>query len=243
MRPTWKKKCTFIHAGRIKAFRSRLLHWFESYARQFPWRSSDATPYVQVLTEVLVQQTRAENVAAALPAILHRYPDWQTLAQARISDLERLLRPLGLWRRRARALKNLAVALRKLDWKWPIERDDLEELPAVGPYVASAVRIFEHQLREPLLDVNMARLLERYFGKRILADIRYDPWLQTLAQRLVAEEDPRRVNWAVLDFGALICTARKPRCPKCPLRMGCLFFRNVSQRHNSPADTAIAPKK
>lgn len=227
-----------VRAARMNAFRGKLLNWFETAARAFPWRAVDATPYIQVLTEVLVQQTRAENVAAMLPHILSRYPDWQSLSRGRIADLEQLLRPLGLWRRRARALKNLATALSERNWKWPADRSELETLPAVGQYVASAVRIFVHQEREPLLDTNMARLLERYFGTRILADIRYDPWLQGLARSLVSREDPRHVNWAVLDFGALICTARRPRCPQCPLRTGCRFFRDVRRRTCSTAGSA-----
>ncbi|MBX3316391.1 MAG: hypothetical protein KF902_05950 [Phycisphaeraceae bacterium] len=212
-----------MHAASIAAFRRRLLHWFSSSAREFPWRAKDATPYLQVLTEVLVQQTRAESVAAALPAIVRKYPGWRSLAKAKVSELERVLKPLGLWRRRARALKNLASALHARCLKWPVERDELESLPAVGQYVASAVRIFVHGQREPLVDVNMARVLERYFGSRTLADIRHDPWLQELARQVVSEEDPRLVNWAVLDFGALVCTARNPRCPTCPLRKSCLY--------------------
>lgn len=219
-----------VHAARINSFRAKLLIWFDTSAREFPWRSCDATPYVQILTEILLQQTRAESVATALPTFLVRYPNWQAIARARVSGLERMLHPLGLWRRRARALKRLAISLRDLGWKWPVERDDLEKLPAVGQYVASAVRIFEHQLREPLLDINMARILERYFGKRILSDIRYDPWLQSIANRVVAEGDVRYVNWAILDFGALICTAKMPRCKMCPLRTGCLYFRDTSPK-------------
>ncbi|OAI56453.1 hypothetical protein AYO47_02110 [Planctomyces sp. SCGC AG-212-M04] len=216
-----------MHAATVNAFRSRLLRWFDGSAREFPWRACDATPYIQVLTEILVQQTRAENVAAALPRIVRRYDSWQALAKARISDLERVLRPLGLWRRRARAIKNLARALSVRNWIWPIDRQDLESLPAVGQYVASAVRIFVYEQREPLLDTNMARILERYFGPRLLADIRYDPWLQSLARRLVAKDDPRRVNWATLDFGALVCTARNPLCSECPLRTTCLYALHI----------------
>lgn len=216
-----------VHGASLSAFRRKLLRWFVTSAREFPWRAPDATPYVQVLTEILVQQTRAENVAAALPSIIRRYPSWQSLASARIVDLERVLRPLGLWRRRARAVKNLSRALSGRGWTWPKEREELESLPAVGQYVASAVRIFVHGQREPLLDTNMGRILERYFGPRILADIRYDPWLQGLARRLVAKGDPRTVNWAALDFGALVCTARRPRCPTCPLRKTCLYARRT----------------
>ncbi len=68
----------------------------------------------------------------------------------------------------------------------------------------------------------MARILERYFGPRQMADIRYDPYLQDLARQVVGKaKDPRLVNWAILDLGALVCTARNPRCNACPLKKGC----------------------
>ena len=218
-----------VHGATIKSFRRRLLHWFDMAGRDFPWRARNATTYLQVLTELLVQQTRAESVAAVLPRIVRRYPSWRSLAGAKIRELERVLKPLGLWRRRARAIKNLAIALKARNWEWPIERDELEALPAVGQYVASAVRIFIHDQREPLVDVNMARVLERLFGPRALADIRHDPWLQSLARRVVAEDDPRLVNWAVLDFGAIVCTPRNPLCLECPLRRSCVYYTGAAK--------------
>ena len=98
-------------------------------------------------------------------------------------------------------------------------------MPAVGQYVASAVLLFCHERPEPLIDSNMARVLERYFGSRKLADIRYDPYLQRLARDVVGSDHPTLINWAILDFAALVCTPRNPRCQKCPLNRGCQDLR------------------
>lgn len=105
--------------------------------------------------------------------------------------------------------------------RFPRQRNILEGIPAVGQYVANAILLFSHGRAEPLIDTNMARVIERYFGPRNLADIRFDPYLQDVARRLVSDSDPAKVNWAVLDFAALVCLPRVPRCDVCPVKMGC----------------------
>ena len=93
----------------------------------------------------------------------------------------------------------------------------------MGQYVARAILLFCHGQPEPLLDTNMARVLERYFGPRQLADIRHDPYLQELSRRVVAAGDPVVINWAILDLGAMVCKPRTPECNACPLKRGCQF--------------------
>ena len=83
--------------------------------------------------------------------------------------------------------------------------------------------MFDQGICQPLLDVNLARVLERLFGPRKLADIRFDPYLQELSLRVVQHESPTEVNWAFLDLAAMICTIRSPKCEVCPLRKQCCF--------------------
>ena len=84
-----------------------------------------------------------------------------------------------------------------------------------------AVMLFCHGQSQPLLDVNMARVLERVYGPRKLADIRYDPYLQELAGKIVRSKYSARLNWAVLDLAATICLLRTPRCGLCPVASLC----------------------
>ncbi len=77
----------------------------------------------------------------------------------------------------------------------------------------------------PLLDVNMSRVLERFFGPREMSDIRYDPYLQDLAYRVVDIPEPQEINWAILDFAAAVCKARTPICEGCPLNEKCKFHK------------------
>lgn len=211
-----------MSSQRIATARRNLLAWFAQHGRPFSWRRSGASRYEQIVSEVLLQRTRAESVDAVMGDFVERYPNWDALATASRDDLQGFLRPLGLWQRRAESLTRLATAVVLLGEEFPDSRVELEELPAVGQYVASAILMFVHGHPEALLDTNMSRVLERYFGPRELADIRYDPYLQALARRFVAHGSGREVNWAILDLGATVCKPRTPTCEVCPMARGCL---------------------
>jgi A/G-specific adenine glycosylase len=106
----------------------------------------------------------------------------------------------------------------------PASRSQLEHLKGVGQYTASAVLAAVHGQAVPLVDVNTARVLGRFFGLRTLADISRDPHLHSLALVAVDCEQSLAVSWAILDLGALMCRARRPLCPACPLRGQCAAF-------------------
>ena len=158
-----------------------------------------------------------------LPAFLEHASDWGELATVNIRMLRRMLHPLGLWRRRALSLKALAIRMAALHGEFPRDRREIETLPGIGQYSANAIMLFCHGNPKPLLDVNMARVLERCFGPRYLADIRYDPWLQLLSQKIIKHCRAREINWATLDLAATICTARLPHCGVCPLKTICRY--------------------
>lgn len=206
----------------LAELRKRLLHWFETHGRNFPWRGASVTKYQHVIAEVLLQRTRAETVARVFPKFIKEFPSWKQLESATVSDLQHHFRPVGLWRRRAASLQALARAMTKKKGRFPKEREKIEALPGVGQYIASSILLFCHGIPEPLLDTNMARVLERVFGPRRLADIRYDSYLQTLARSVVCCDKPVQLNWAILDLAATTCLIKNPRCGECPLSSLCL---------------------
>ena len=177
-----------------------------------------------VVTEVLLQRTRAQTIAQYYSTFFQRYPDWHAIASTTVLEIESDLKPIGMWKQRAPRLKALAMAVVKRG-KLPSSMSELLALPAVGQYVANAALLFQGVSALPLLDNGMARVLERYFGQRTLVDIRYDPYLQDLAKRVVAVDNPRRINWAILDLAAMICRSKSPQCNKCPVRIRCLYRR------------------
>ncbi len=180
------------------------------------------------MSEVLLQRTRAETVAAVYPRFFAAYPSWRRLAEAQPDDLQEWLRPLGLWRRRATGLLALARAVRSSRGRLPTDRHEIERLPGVGQYIANAIELICSKSPAPLLDVNMSRVLERYFGPRMMADIRYDPYLQRLAWRIADCPEPTSLNWAIFDLAAKVCLPRVPKCGNCPLKPGCNYARGIS---------------
>ena len=214
-------------ASRVKTTQRRLLRWYESADRGYQWRRPRASKYQKIVAEVLLQRTKADVVSRMFDGFLVKYPSWAALASASEADLADALRPLGLWRRRAVSLKALSVIIASRRGRYPKSRRALEDLPGVGQYICNAILLFDQGHCQPLLDVNLARVLERVFGPRKLSDIRYDPWLQTLSSSIVRHESPASINWAILDLAAAICTVRKPKCDICPLRSTCCFAQKT----------------
>jgi len=211
----------------INSFARRLLGWYTKSGRKFPWRKSRLPIYEVVITEALLQRTRADVVAKFLPIFLGRYPDWQTIANTSASDLECALEPIGLQKRRASTLKELAGKIIERGGRLPTNPLKLSEMPGIGQYLFYAINLYRRNAPMPLLDAGMARVLERHFGPRILVDIRYDPYLQQLAHKVVAAGDSKLLNWAILDLSALVCSNTKPQCENCPVASSCLFQTSV----------------
>jgi A/G-specific adenine glycosylase len=221
-----------VSPSKVRTFRARLLRWFDRNGRIFTWRRPSATVYHRIIAEVFLQRTRAEVVDQFLPPFLKQYPSWIRLSAASEEEIGIAMKPLGLWKRRAASLTKLASEIVSRRGRFPKNRQQIETLPGIGQYITNAVMLFCNSSAEPLLDVNMARLLERFFGPRTLADIRYDPYLQALSRCVVEGPDAVRVNWAILDFAAIICKQRNPACNQCPLSREC---KHYSQLRNKAA--------
>jgi len=212
----------------ISNFQQTLLNWFDTEGRHFPWRNKRLTQYQIIIAETLLQRTKAETVSKFYRQFIKDFPNWTNLAQADNSTIEQYLKPIGLYRQRAKRLKSLASEMVKRKGKLPKDRTDLESIPFFGQYIANAVELIIQNKPSPLVDVNMARLLERYFGKRKMADIRYDPYLQKLSIKIVNNEKSKEINWAILDYAAIVCKAQKPLCTACELKAKCLYFNKLN---------------
>jgi len=215
-----------IHYRKFNRFRHMLQEWYAENGRNFPWRRKSASKYEVIVTEVLLQRTRAETVAEFCKSFFRAFPSWKRLSDASENDLSLFLQPLGLWYRRSVSLLALARVMSRKNGKFPRNRKEIEALPGVGQYIANAILLFCHGEPQPLLDVNMARVLERVFGPRQRVDIRHDPYLQCLSSTIVNCETPKEINWAILDLAATICRKNSPKCHECPVRSICLYRGN-----------------
>lgn len=215
----------YLREKKIVFFQAKLLDWFEEHGRTFPWRKKSATNYEKMVSEVLLQRTKAETVAKFFPQFVKRYSSWKQLGLASERDLQEALRPLGLYNQRGTRLYKLAQEMKRRNGRFPTTRSEVEEMSMMGQYITNAYEMFILNRPAPLLDVNMARVLERFFGPRKLADIRYDPYLQELSKKVVNHSKHREINWAVLDFAAMICQSKVPKCYSCPLQGYCKYFK------------------
>lgn len=214
-----------ISKEKIKFFQKKILNWYKYNGRTFAWRKKGLTHYQYIIAEVLLQRTKAETIAEFYPNFVKEFPNWKALAKAKAKKIERYLKPIGLYRQRSKRLMSLAKEMVKRNGRLPKDRHELESIPFMGQYIANAVELVIFNEPSPLIDVNMARVLERFFGPRKLADIRYDPYLQKLSYKIVEHESAKEMNWAILDFAALLCKAKKPLCKLCWLNASCSYLR------------------
>jgi A/G-specific adenine glycosylase len=211
--------------------------WYGTSGRRFAWRFW-RDEYRVLITEVLLQRTRADAVEAGALRFFARYPGWPELAMAKPADIAAQLQPLGLSARRARSLHALARYFAGS----PRDRA-YEDLPGVGQYIARATRVSMDGSAEAMVDSNFVRVLHRVFGGDWMADYRHDRRLQALAlQVVISSSDPRVVNWAVVDLGALICKPRRPDCAHCPLRHRCEWASGSVTLQDRNAAQIAAPR-
>ena len=218
-----------IPEKKINFFRNTLLRWYEMNGRKFHWRKKGLTHYQYVIAEVLLQRTKAETVAPFYLSFIKNFPNWKVLARSRRSTIAKYLKPIGLYNQRAERLIKLAMEMDRRGGRLPKDRATLETIPFMGQYLANAVELVIFNHPSPLMDVNMARVLERFFGPRTYSDIRYDPYLQNLSRTIVTHPESKELNWAILDFAALVCKARSPKHEECPLNKQCCHFMNIKK--------------
>ncbi len=169
----------------------------------------------------MLQQTQAGRVAQRLPEFLKTYPDIASLARAPRAGILRAWAGMGYNNRAVRLHSAVKEVMASYDGEVPRDTDALEALPGVGRYTAHAVACFAHGRRLPVVDVNVRRVLSRIFRRMETTSATLgenEAW--ELAAGLLPP-DPYDWNQALMDFGALVCTARSPKCSFCPLAGPC----------------------
>ena len=222
-------------ATKIEWFRCQLAAWGEENLRDFPWRRT-SDPYAIFVAEALLQKTNAAQVLPVWEAFLARYPYVKALAAAPVAEVAPILQPLGLFSRAERLCEFAQLVESKYGGKIPQTEAQLLELPGAGKYAARSVRA--HAFGQPVavLDANVARILERFFGLKGGRVKSRCKLLWSAAERIAPDKDTSKWNLTLLDFGAAVCTARNPRCGECPLQQQCHFFK-----FNSSTKEGTAP--
>lgn len=211
-------------------FKKKLIEWYNPESRPLPWKAS-ANPYHIWLSEIILQQTRAEQ---GLPYYLKFITLYPTVADLAHSDEQEVLKTwegLGYYSR----ARNLLQAARQVvdihGGQFPANYSELLQLKGVGPYTAAAIASFAFHLPHAVLDGNVFRVLSRYFGIDTPMDTPSGKKVFTdLAQNCLDTENPATYNQAIMDFGAKVCTPAKPLCGNCPLSSECVAFREGRQQ-------------
>lgn len=215
------------------AFRRPLAAWYRRAARDLPWRRT-RDPYAIVVSEFMLQQTPVSRVLDYYPRFLRRYPTLDHLARARPTQVREAWDGLGYYRRATNLHRLAKVVVKEYHGRLPSDVEELRALPGVGHYTAGAVACFAYEHPAATIDTNVGRVLARAFLGRKSA-----PGDSRTARRLVAlalelQPRPGRAAWtfnqAVMELGALLCTARNPKCTVCPVRKNCRWLEKVNRK-------------
>lgn len=206
------------------------LRFYRTNGREFPWRTDGIPSLGVLLAEMLLRQTRAEQVSVIWPMLVDNYPDATLLAAADPDQLFELLKPLGLGRQRVVAIQSMASALIR-DHNGEVPRDigQITKLPHVGVYAAHAVACFAFRKRVPIVDTNVIRVFSRLTGRDFGRDNRRSEDVWKLAKlALPLRASVQQYNYGLLDFAATICKPRVPLCQECGLRRHCNWASQMS---------------
>jgi A/G-specific adenine glycosylase len=215
------------HDGGAMTFHDALLDWYAASARDLPWRRAEAGPWSVLVSEFMLQQTPVARVLPAHARWLARWPSPAALAAEPPAEAIREWGRLGYPRRALRLHETARLLVARHGGQVPASPTALRELPGVGGYTAAAIAAFAFGQRCAVLDTNVRRVLARAVGgvawpagsSVSVAETR-------LAESLLPAEPPVAARWsvAVMELGALVCTAAAPRCSRCPLAASCAWL-------------------
>ena len=232
----------------LRSFGTKLRAWYRRNARDLPWRKT-RDPYAILVSELMLQQTQVSRVLDFWTRFLHRFPTLESLASAKEKQVLEQWAGLGYYAR-ARNLHKLSVkVVREGARAWgdasadapseqqadsamrlpllPSAPEDLRKLPGIGAYTAGAVATFAFEKRAALVDTNVARVLTRVFARKLHPKRARDQkaiWAIAEATLPRTGRDSWTHNQALMELGALVCTARVARCEICPVRSVCATY-------------------
>ena len=204
-----------------RRFRRRLLGWYRKNARDLPWRHT-RDPYHILVSEMMLQQTQVDRVLPKYEEWIRKYPSLETLAAARPAAVDKAWRPLG-YNARPRRLHAIArEVMSRYDGELPSDERTLRSFKGIGAYTAGAIQSFAFGHRAPIVDTNVARVLFRVFvGRGDRTSTPLKKYLWSLSAALLPRRHVFDFNQALMDIGATVCVARRPRCPVCPMSPIC----------------------
>jgi A/G-specific adenine glycosylase len=199
----------------------RLLQWYKKNKRDLPWRKI-RDPYAIWVSEIMLQQTQVATVIPYYQNFLKTFPTVCNLAKANLSKVLKVWEGLGYYSRARNLLRASKIIVSRFQGKVPNNLRDLLNLPGIGRYTAGAILSIAFNKEAPILDGNVKRVLSRLFAvSGSPGERKTEQLLWQLSESLIPKGHANSFNQALMDLGAMLCTAQDPQCPHCPLKKYC----------------------
>ncbi len=223
------------------SFAQRVLDWHAHSGRHhLPWQQ-ERTPYRVWVSEIMLQQTQVSTVIPYFETFMQRYPRIAALAKAPIDDVLHLWTGLGYYARARNLHRCAQIVHQDLHDQFPDSVDALVALPGIGRSTAGAILALGSNIRAPILDGNVKRVLCRYHAIEGWPDATAtQKQLWPLAEASTPKTEFAAYTQAMMDIGATLCTRAKPACTSCPLKRGCKAFKQdrvAELPHRKPKKT------
>ncbi|ETZ05541.1 MULTISPECIES: A/G-specific adenine glycosylase [Holospora] len=199
------------------AFSHKILSWYKENQRPLPWRGG--TSYEVFLSEIMLQQTQVKTVIPFFQRFLQRFPNLTELAKSSLDEVYQVWQGLGYYYR-ARHLHQAAQIWLSLG-KDPKEYKEWLSFPGVGPYTAAMLTVVLSKQPATVIDGNIKRILQRYFGLDTLKEIK------TMAEKILPCKNHSEYTQGLMDLGAMVCTPKAPKCFVCPIAQHCKFKQGM----------------
>lgn len=208
----------------MDGFGDRLLSWYHENKRDLPWRSTK-DPYKIWLSEIILQQTRVDQGLDYYMKFVETFPDVYALASAPQTVIFKMWQGLGYYNRAANMILTAKTIVETYNGKFPKKRDELLKLKGVGPYTSAAIASFANNEPVVVVDGNVLRVLSRLFGISTAIDSSQGKKeIEELALKMMGNLPSDEFNQAIMEFGALQCTPKKPNCNDCIFANNCVAF-------------------
>ncbi|MFV0437715.1 MAG: A/G-specific adenine glycosylase [Desulfopila sp.] len=215
----------------IEQMRQLLLDWFRTTRRQLPWRQT-YDPYHIWLSEIMLQQTQMERGVVYFNRWIKRFPDIEAVAAAREQEILKYWEGLGYYARARNLHAAAKILVDRFAGTIPCDLETLRSLPGIGPYTAAAIASIACNQPVAVIDANVLRVYARLFD--IAGPVKSRQTrrsIEELARQILPGDQARQFNQALMDFGGLLCTPKRPGCGHCPLNTLCLAVKRGTVAH------------
>lgn len=206
----------------LNRMRNSILNWGNKKMRKFPWRET-GDPYRIILAEIFLQRTTVKQVLPVYTKFILKYPDAESFFKGRVTDIKKMILPLGLRWRAEKLIEMRDYILKNLNGDFPSSKEELVKISGIGDYTAGAVRMCAFGIPDTPLDTNTVRITGRFFGLEIKDTSRRDERFRKGLYLLIHPDEPRKSFYALVDIGSTVCIKKRPFCKKCPIKNWCKF--------------------